>query len=58
MKFLLERRGADVEEWVGITIVVVVVVVTAVAVMARATATQAGATTGWINSVPAPAAFP
>ena len=58
MEFLLERRGADVVEWVGITIVVVVVVVTAVAVMARATATQAGATTGWINSVPAPIAFP
>jgi len=58
MKFLLSRRGADVVEWVAITIVVVVVVVTAVAVMSRATATQAGATTGWINSIPAPAAFP
>lgn len=58
MKFLLGRRGSDVIEWVGITVVVVVVVVTAVSIMARITGTQAGSTTNWIQSIPAPVAFP
>ncbi len=58
MNLLLDKRGADVVEWVGITIVVVVVVVVAVATMARTTADQAGVTTNWIQNIPAPAAFP